>query len=102
MGLRILAALAATPALFATAAMLAPPERTGRAVAAVAFGVTGAVAFGVPVGAWIGGAFGLRATFAVMAAAGAVVAAGFAAALPGGRGGSEARCASSSPCCAVR
>ncbi|WP_207933421.1 MFS transporter [Actinomadura sp. GC306] len=41
MGLRVLAALAAaaaTPAMFATAARLAAPERTGRAVAAVAFG----------------------------------------------------------------
>ncbi|QFG21056.1 MFS transporter [Actinomadura sp. WMMB 499] len=85
MALRVAAALAAataTPALFATAARLAPPERTGRAVAAVAFGVTGAIAFGVPVGAWIGGAFGWRATFGAMAAAGALVALGFAAALP--------------------
>ncbi|GGV37574.1 MFS transporter [Actinomadura cremea] len=77
-----LAAAAATPALFATAARLAAPERTGRAVAAVAFGVTGAIAFGVPAGAWIGGAFGWRATFGVMAAAGALVALGFATALP--------------------
>lgn len=92
MGLRVAAALAAaaaTPALFATAAELASPERVGRAVAAVAFGVTGAIAFGVPVGAWVGGAFGWRATFAVMAAGGALVAAGFATALPGGAAGRD-------------
>lgn len=85
MALRVAAALsaaAATPALFATAARLAAPGRTGRAVAAVAFGVTGAIAFGVPAGAWIGGAFGWRATFAMMAAAGALVALAFATALP--------------------
>ncbi|TDB87301.1 MFS transporter [Actinomadura sp. 7K534] len=77
-----LAAAAATPAMFATAARLAAPERTGRAVAAVAFGVTGAIAFGVPAGAWIGGAVGWRATFAVMAAGGALVALGFFTTLP--------------------
>ncbi|MFD0905984.1 MFS transporter, partial [Actinomadura sediminis] len=85
LALRVVAALAAataTPALFATAARLASPERTGRAVAAVAFGVTGAIAFGVPAGAWIGGAFGWRATFAVMAAAGALVVVAFTTALP--------------------
>lgn len=85
MALRIVAALAAataTPALFATVARLAPPEGAGRAVAAVAFGVTGAIAFGVPAGAWIGGMSGWRATFALMASAGALVAFGFAAALP--------------------
>ena len=89
MGLRVVAALAAaaaTPALFATAAGLAAPDRVGRAVAAVAFGVTGAIAFGVPAGTWIGGALGWRATFAVMAVAGAAAAAGFAALLPRGAG----------------
>lgn len=83
LALRVLAALAAaaaTPVLFATAASLAPPERVGRYVAVVAFGVTGAIAIGVPVGTWVGGAFGWRATFALMAVAGAAfgVAARFA------------------------
>ncbi|MFF5261518.1 MFS transporter [Actinomadura viridis] len=84
--LRVVAALAAataTPALFSLAAALAPPERIGRYVAVVAFGVTGAIAAGVPAGTWIGGTLGWRATFGVMAAAGALVAAGFAAWLPG-------------------
>ncbi|GAA3936611.1 MFS transporter [Actinomadura viridis] len=84
--LRVAAALAAataTPALFSVAAALAPPERIGRYVAVVAFGVTGAIAAGVPAGTWIGGTLGWRATFGAMAVAGALVAAGFAAWLPG-------------------
>ncbi|WP_207933420.1 MFS transporter [Actinomadura sp. GC306] len=48
--------------------------------------MTGALAFGVPAGAWIGGALGWRATFAVMAAGGALVALGFYTALPRGEG----------------
>ncbi|TDE28383.1 MFS transporter [Actinomadura sp. 6K520] len=93
MALRVTAALAAaaaTPAMFATAARLAAPGRTGRAVAAVAFGVTGAIAFGVPAGTWIGGALGWRATFAVMAAGGALAALGFRTALPRSEGGQDA------------
>ncbi|MER7113053.1 MFS transporter [Saccharomonospora azurea] len=86
--LRVLAALAAaaaTPVLFGTAAALAPAERVGRYVAVVAFGVTGAIAVGVPVGTWIGGAFGWRTTFAFMAVAGLVfgVAARFILPSPG-------------------
>lgn len=74
--LRIAAALAAastTPALFAFAARYAPAERVGRFIAVVSLGVTGSIAAGVPVGTWIGGAFGWRATFAAMAIAGALV-----------------------------
>ncbi|QVQ52721.1 MFS transporter [Spiractinospora alimapuensis] len=85
LGLRILAALAAaaaTPTLFATAAQLSPPERIGRSVATVAFGVTGAVAVGVPVGTWIGAGLGWRATFGFMALAGIAVAVGFLRLLP--------------------
>ncbi|PSK98018.1 putative MFS family arabinose efflux permease [Murinocardiopsis flavida] len=85
LGLRVLAALAAasaTPALFSSAAQLAPPGQIGRHVAVVAFGVTGAIAVGVPAGTWIGGALGWRATFAVMAAAGALAAVGFATQIP--------------------
>lgn len=76
MVLRIVAALAAastTPALFAFAARHAPAEKVGRYIAVVALGVTGSIAAGVPVGTWIGGAFGWRATFAAMAVAGALV-----------------------------
>lgn len=92
LGLRVVAALAAasaTPTLFSTAAQLAPPERIGRSVAAVALGVTGAIALGVPLGTWVGGAFGWRATFTVMAVAGALVAVGFARAVPARTGTGE-------------
>lgn len=85
MGLRVLAALAAasaTPTLFATAAQLSPPERIGRSVATVAFGVTGAIVIGVPVGTWVGAGLGWRATFALMALAGVAVAVGFLRLLP--------------------
>ncbi|MGK4906486.1 MFS transporter [Streptomyces albus] len=83
--LRVVAALAAataTPALFSLAAQLAPPERIGRYVAVVAFGVTGAIALGVPAGTWIGGAYGWRATFLTMAGAGALTCLAFATQLP--------------------
>ncbi|MFI2211650.1 MFS transporter [Streptomyces sp. NPDC020141] len=72
--LRIVAALAAaasTPAVFAYAAERAPKGHIGRYVAVVALGVTGSIAAGVPIGTWIGGHFGWRATFVSMAAAGA-------------------------------
>ncbi|MGW9306746.1 MFS transporter [Saccharomonospora azurea] len=91
--LRVLAALAAaaaTPVLFGTAAALAPVERVGRYVAVVAFGVTGAIAVGVPVGTWIGGAFGWRTTFAFMAVAGLVFGVAARFVLPPGTGVREA------------
>ncbi|WP_277682389.1 MFS transporter [Saccharomonospora azurea] len=91
--LRVLAALAAaaaTPMLFGTAAALAPAERVGRYVAVVAFGVTGAIAVGVPVGTWIGGAFGWRTTFAFMAVAGLVFGVAARFVLPPGTGVREA------------
>ncbi|BDH57895.1 MFS transporter [Tsukamurella sp. PLM1] len=83
--LRIVAALAAasvTPSVFAFAAEQAPPDRTGRFIAVVALGVTGSIALGVPVGAWIGGQWGWRATFATMAAAGVVALVALLATLP--------------------
>lgn len=91
--LRVLAAsaaAAATPVLFSTAASLAPPERVGRYVAVVVFGVTGTIAVGVPVGTWIGGAFGWRATFALMAVAGVAFGAAVLLVLPCGTGVREA------------
>ena len=74
--LRVAAALAAaamTPALFAFTARHAPPQKVGRYVAIVSLGVTGSIAAGVPLGTWIGGILDWRATFAVMATAGALV-----------------------------
>ncbi|SKA38449.1 Predicted arabinose efflux permease, MFS family [Marinactinospora thermotolerans DSM 45154] len=93
LGLRVVAALAAaaaTPSLFSAAAQLAPPDRIGRHVAVVSFGVTGAIALGVPVGTWVGGAWGWRATFALMAVAGAGVTVAFAALVPRRAGAREA------------
>jgi predicted MFS family arabinose efflux permease len=75
MVLRIVAALAAaasTPAVFAFAAERAPEGHIGRYVAVVALGVTGSIAAGVPIGTWIGGHYGWRATFVAMAVGGVV------------------------------
>ncbi|GAA2223047.1 MFS transporter [Streptomyces amakusaensis] len=72
--LRIAAALAAaasTPAVFSYAAERAPEGRIGAYVAVVALGVTGSIAAGVPLGTWVGGHYGWRATFLSMAVAGA-------------------------------
>ncbi|WP_420962650.1 MFS transporter [Brucella sp. IR073] len=75
---RILMALAA--GLFAataqaTAVALAGPEHRARAIAVVVGGTTVAVAFGAPLGALIGAAFGWRGTFLSVAVLGAVAAA---------------------------
>lgn len=53
MALRVAAALVGatiTPAAFATAGSLAPPERSGRAIGVVAAGLTVSLIVGVPVG----------------------------------------------------
>ncbi|GAA5155730.1 MFS transporter [Pseudonocardia eucalypti] len=85
MGLRVLAALAAamaTPAMFALAATLAPPEKLGRYLGLVSVGVTGSIAAGVPLGTWIGGVFGWRATFAAVAVGGATALVAVLASVP--------------------
>lgn len=74
--LRVAAALTAaamTPALFAFTARQAPAQKVGRYLAIVSLGVTGSISAGVPLGTWIGGVLGWRATFATMAIAGALV-----------------------------
>lgn len=84
-GLRVVAAIAAaasTPAVFAYAAERAPETHVGRYVAVVALGVTGSIAAGVPIGTWIGGHHGWRATFVAMAVAGAAALAFLLATLP--------------------
>lgn len=68
-----LAAASATPSLFAFAASHAPEGRTGRYLAVVSLGVTGSITAGVPLGTWIGSAFGWRFTFAAMAVAGLAI-----------------------------
>lgn len=70
MAMRVIAALIAaalTPAAFSMAAGLAPPGRTGRAVGAVAAGLTVALFLGVPIGALLGSAFGWRSAFVAVA-----------------------------------
>ncbi|MGS2805036.1 MFS transporter [Nocardia sp. MW-W600-9] len=76
------AAAAATPSLFATAFQRAPEGKAGRYLAVVTLGVTGSIAVGVPIGTWIGGAFGWRASFAAMAVGGVIVLGGLLATLP--------------------
>ena len=69
--LRVLAALVAaaiSPAVFAVAGTLAAPERVGRAIGTVAAGLTVSLVVGVPIGSWIGDAFGWRATFVCVGA----------------------------------
>ncbi|GAA2790502.1 hypothetical protein GCM10020219_072280 [Nonomuraea dietziae] len=68
MGLRVLAALAAAavvPAAYAIATSLAPEGRQGRYLALVMGGLTGSLVLGVPIGTWVGGAYGWQATFAL-------------------------------------
>ncbi|MCV9910394.1 MFS transporter [Brucella sp. HL-2] len=85
MAMRIIAALCAaaiTPSLFAAAASMAPTEKAGRYVAVISLGVTGSIAFGVPLGTWIGAAFGWRWTFGVMTMGGVLAAIAIWIALP--------------------
>ncbi|HEX4817090.1 MAG TPA: MFS transporter [Nonomuraea sp.] len=85
MGLRVLAALAAAavvPAAYAIAASLAPAGRQGRYLALVMGGLTGSLVLGVPIGTWVGGAFGWPATFGVGGLLGLVALVAVRATLP--------------------
>lgn len=85
MGARVAAALCAAvvaSAAFATAAAGAPDGAQGRYLGVVTAGMTAALFSGVPLGSWLGGAFGWRATFWTIAAVGAVAAAGLLATAP--------------------
>jgi predicted MFS family arabinose efflux permease len=90
MAARIAAALAAAvvaSAAFATAAAGAPPGEQGRYLGVVTAGMTAALFTGVPVGSWLGGALGWRATFWLIAAVGTAAAVGLlvtASAMSGG------------------
>ncbi|MGH3802900.1 MAG: MFS transporter, partial [Pseudonocardiaceae bacterium] len=82
---RVLAAITAsmmTPAAFSTAATLAPPEKVGRYMGTVAIGLTLSLVVGVPVGTWLGGAFGWRSTMVFIVGLALVVAAGLALFMP--------------------
>ncbi|MBB1258719.1 MFS transporter [Streptomyces alkaliterrae] len=79
MAARVAAALCAavvTAAAFATAAAGAPEGAQGRYLGLVTAGMTTALFSGVPLGAWLGGAFGWRATFWLIAAIGVIAAVG--------------------------
>jgi DHA1 family inner membrane transport protein len=68
--LRVLAAAGAgvvTPVAAAIAAGLSPPERRGKTLAAVFFGLTLAQVLGVPAGSWIAYTFGWRMAFVLVA-----------------------------------
>jgi predicted MFS family arabinose efflux permease len=60
------------PTALGVAASLAPPERRGRALAVVTAGLAGATALGSPLGTFIGGFGGWRATLWFVALLGAV------------------------------
>lgn len=47
---------------------ISPPEQAGRALAIASIGVPAGLAFGTPLGSWIGSAWGWRYSFAVLAA----------------------------------
>ncbi|WP_431281185.1 MFS transporter [Humitalea sp. 24SJ18S-53] len=71
LGLRVLCGIAAAvvvPAASATAAMLAPPEHRGRALAMVIAGTTAAFLFGIPMGSVVGEFFGWHGAFALAGA----------------------------------
>lgn len=82
---RVAAALAAAlvaSAAFALAAGNAPDGKQGHYLSVVTVGLTAALFTGVPVGTWLGGAYGWRATFWLLAGVGAIVAAAVAASAP--------------------
>ncbi|MEV5326740.1 MFS transporter [Nonomuraea sp. NPDC052634] len=86
LGLRVLAAVAAAavvPAAYAIATSAAPEGRQGSYLALVMGGLTGSLTFGVPLGTWVGGAFGWQATFGLGAALGLVALATVMITLPG-------------------
>ncbi|WP_078856604.1 MFS transporter [Streptomyces sp. NBRC 109706] len=62
-----LAAAVVSSTAFAVAAQGAPSDRQGRYLSVVTAGLTVALFTGVPVGAWIGGLFGWRSTFVLIA-----------------------------------
>lgn len=75
-GIAALAAALYTPTASTAAALLAPPEQRGRALALVMAGLTAATVLGVPLGTWIGTAFGWRATFWLVTGIGVMAAIG--------------------------
>ena len=82
---KVIAACAAavfTPTMAVVAAIMATPEKRGRALATVTGGLTIAFAFEIPLGTLIGECFGWRAGFVLVGVLGAFALAGIAALLP--------------------
>jgi predicted MFS family arabinose efflux permease len=82
--LTVISAAIFTPQAAATAALLVPPAERGRALATTFLGWSIASVAGLPLGAWIAGAFGWRATFAFSAVLAALGAAAVYATVPRG------------------
>ncbi|MFH8344254.1 MFS transporter [Streptomyces sp. NPDC018045] len=85
LAVRVLAALTAavfTPAAAAAVPPLVPVEERGRALGTVGAGIAVATAVGVPLGTLIGGAFGWRTTFLVVAGLSVLATAGLLWKLP--------------------
>jgi predicted MFS family arabinose efflux permease len=73
-----------TPTAMAVAVAISSLERRGRAIALVTSGLTMSTVLGVPLGTWIGGLYGWRATFILVAVLGTVALAGLLLGLPRG------------------
>lgn len=89
LGARIAAACGAaifTPVASALAASLAPPELRGRALSVRTIGVNIAWLVGVPLGTVVGGHYGWRMSFVLVAALATIAALGVRALLPAGEG----------------
>ncbi len=72
---RILMAVASglyVPGANSLAGVIVAPEKRGRALAIVSGGMTIAIALGLPLGAWVGHAFGWRSTFLAVAIMGCI------------------------------
>jgi DHA1 family inner membrane transport protein len=85
LGARIVAACGAaifTPVASAVAASLAPPELRGRALSVRTIGVNIAWLVGVPLGTVVGGHYGWRTSFVLVAALATIAALGVRALLP--------------------
>lgn len=82
---RLIAALGAalyTPTASAAAVALSRPERRGQALSLVSGGLTVAIVLGVPLGTWVGHAFGWRMTFVMVSAMSGLALLGGALLLP--------------------
>ncbi|RCV61620.1 MFS transporter [Marinitenerispora sediminis] len=85
---RVVAAAGAamyTPNASAMAAALSPARHQGRAMAVVIGGMTASTALGVPLGSWLGGTLGWRASLWLVAGLAAVAVAGLLRLPRGGR-----------------